>query len=188
MDGLFIHGYEKIDNNDRTAHIHDRDIILIHEYPGKCNIKVLGKAAVTKAIIRRFKPKSDRSVILCGNADSYYKTLAKSLGIEVIVMREQKHSATKVQVEEKKKTTLKPVHDSNYENIVESINTKLPKKKFLPQVWSKFQGMTYGELARSYPHVLLKFINKRKELDIPAEVFEELIMIASTEISRQMES
>lgn len=94
LDGLVILGQIKkigdkkqyVDTNAKAENlVRDRDVIIIQTKATPFNITLLGQAFFSKHLMEfHFKAKSIRSVAVCTGVDPGIKSIAESLGIEVI--------------------------------------------------------------------------------------------------------
>lgn len=70
-------------------------------------------------------------------------------------------------------------------NVINAISDQIPASKLTEQTRSLFKGKTFEYMARTYPAVLLKFLNDKKELCFPPSVLKNLIAIAKSELDRR---
>jgi hypothetical protein len=86
IDGIIILGEEKSRRNGGTFNFKGRDIIAIQCKSTRLGMYLMGQAFFTREILKRFKPKSIKTVAICGKGDTEMETLCKKENIEVVIM------------------------------------------------------------------------------------------------------
>ena len=89
MDGLIVLGEETGIHSSNTFDISGRDVIVIQTKKGRIGMYLLGQAYFSKFLIERHKPKSVKSVALCGENDQVMQELADEHGVEIVVIEEK---------------------------------------------------------------------------------------------------
>lgn len=87
IDGLIILGGPNLIAKPKDVSIDGQDIICIQTKTGRLGMYLMGQALFSKLLIEKyFRPKSIRTVALCGKSDTVLEPLAKEFGIEVEVI------------------------------------------------------------------------------------------------------
>ena len=89
MDGLIVLGEETGIHSSNTFDISGRDVIVIQTKKGRIGMYLLGQAYFSKFLIERHKPKSVKSVAICGENDQVMQELADEHGVEIVVIEEK---------------------------------------------------------------------------------------------------
>jgi len=85
LDGVIILGEPKAIHADNTFDLEGRDIIVIQTKADKLGMYLMGQAYFSREILKRYNPKSIKSVAICGKDDSEMKRLCTEADIEVVV-------------------------------------------------------------------------------------------------------
>ena len=85
MDGVIV-----FDGNHRIAkanevEIEGKDIIVIQTKANRLGMYLMGQAFFSKELMKKFNPKSIRTVAICGKDDSVMRSLSEEFEIEVVV-------------------------------------------------------------------------------------------------------
>ena len=86
IDGLIVLGHEKAIHSGNTYDITGKDVVIIQAKAGRLGMYLLGQAYFSKYLIERHKPKSVRTVAICGRGDDLMCELARNHGIEVVII------------------------------------------------------------------------------------------------------
>ena len=88
IDGVIIIGGKKRIVKASEVEIEGKDIIVIQAkrtLRGRLGMNLLGQAFFSEGLMKRFKPKSIRSVALVNRGDEILEPIAAEYGVEVIV-------------------------------------------------------------------------------------------------------
>lgn len=86
MDGVIVlDGPHKIAKKDEMD-IQDKDIIVIQTKASGLGMYLMGQAVFSKELMKRYKPRSIKSVAICTRSDSVLEPLLKKFSdVEVVV-------------------------------------------------------------------------------------------------------
>ena len=93
IDGVIILGTAKGSQVGGTFDLRDKDIIVVQTKSNRLGMYLMGQAFFSKQIMRRFKPKSIRTVAICGESDKEMELLCKANEIEVVVIKDNEKNA-----------------------------------------------------------------------------------------------
>jgi hypothetical protein len=65
-----------------------RDIIVVQTKANRLGMYLMGQALFSREIMKRYNPKSIKTVAICGKTDTEMEVLCKQFGIDVIVIAE----------------------------------------------------------------------------------------------------
>ena len=89
LDGLIIVGGETRIAKAKDVEIEGQDIIVVQTKRGRLHsrlgMNLLGQAFFSRELMKRFNPRSIRSVAICTGSDDILGPIAEKFGIEVIV-------------------------------------------------------------------------------------------------------
>ena len=85
MDGVIILGTETKIISWKDISLKNQDIIVIQTKAHRLGMYLMGQAFFSKELMKKFEPKSIRSVIVCTKDDSVMRSLAEQFGLEVKV-------------------------------------------------------------------------------------------------------
>lgn len=88
LDGLIVLNEETSLHNGNTYDIEGKDVICIQTKSGRIGMYLLGQAYFSKFLLERHKPRSIRTVAICGRTDASMEELAKAHGVEVVVIED----------------------------------------------------------------------------------------------------
>ena len=88
IDGIIVLGEEKKIQIGGKYDLKDKDVIIIQTKSNRLGMTLMGQAFFSREIIKRFKPKSIKTVAICGKGDIEMELLCKKFDIDVIVMPE----------------------------------------------------------------------------------------------------
>lgn len=86
IDGLIVLGEETKIHDGNTFDIKGKDVIVIQTKAIRLGMYLLGQAYFCKFLIAKHKPRSIRSVAICGRSDDIMEELAIAHGVEVVVI------------------------------------------------------------------------------------------------------
>jgi len=89
IDGLIVLNEEKDIHSDNTYDITDKDVIVVQTKSGRIGMYLLGQAYFSKFLIERHKPRSIKSVAICGKTDKIMEELAKMHNVEIVVIDDE---------------------------------------------------------------------------------------------------
>lgn len=84
-------------NEDSSIHdgnfydIEGKDVLVIQTKSNRIGMNLLGQAYFSQFLIKKFNPKSIKSIAICGKYDKVIGAIAKEHGIEVAVIREEEY-------------------------------------------------------------------------------------------------
>tara|TARA_B100000989_G_C19460242_1_gene435878 strand:+ start:590 stop:982 length:393 start_codon:yes stop_codon:yes gene_type:complete len=90
VDGLIILGEKKGIFKGNTYDISGKDVIVIQTKRGRIGMYLLGQAYFSRFLIEKHKPKSVKSVAICGRNDKVMQELADQHDVEIVVIEENK--------------------------------------------------------------------------------------------------
>lgn len=85
IDGVIILGEDKKILSWIDVSLKDKDIIVIQTKANRLGMYLMGQAFFSRELMKRFQPKSIRSVIICGKDDAVMRPLAEEFGLDVKV-------------------------------------------------------------------------------------------------------
>ena len=85
MDGVIILKEEHRIAKATEVDIEGKDIIVIQTKANRLGMYLMGQAFFSKELMKKFNPKSIRTVGICGKDDSVMRRLSEEFGIEVVV-------------------------------------------------------------------------------------------------------
>jgi hypothetical protein len=88
IDGVIVLGVNKGVQVGGTYNLEGKDIIAVQTKAHRLGMYLMGQAFFSKQILQRFKPKSIRTVAICGKADKEMEILCKANAIEVVVIKD----------------------------------------------------------------------------------------------------
>jgi hypothetical protein len=89
IDGLIVLCEPKAIHAGNTHNITEKDVIIIQTKRRRIGMYLLGQAYFSKFLVERHAPKSIKCVAICGKSDTVMEELAKSHGVEVVVIADQ---------------------------------------------------------------------------------------------------
>jgi hypothetical protein len=90
VDGVIVLGEEKKIFEGNTYDISGKDVIVIQTKKERIGMYLLGQAYFSKFLIEKHKPKSIKSVAICGRNDKVMQELADQHGVEIVVIEESR--------------------------------------------------------------------------------------------------
>ena len=85
IDGLIVLNPNSQNPND----IEGRDVIAIQTKANRLGMYLLGQAFFTRELLKQLKPRSIKTVAICGKPDEILEPIATEFEIEVIVIPEK---------------------------------------------------------------------------------------------------
>ncbi len=85
MDGVIILDTETKIASWKDISLKNQNIIVIQTKAHRLGMYLMGQAFFSKELMKKFEPKSIRSVIVCTKDDSVMRPLAEQFGLEVKV-------------------------------------------------------------------------------------------------------
>ncbi len=85
MDGVIILNTETKLVSWKDISLKNQDIIVIQTKAHRLGMYLMGQAFFSKELMKKFEPKSIRSVIVCTKDDSVMRPLAEQFGLEIKV-------------------------------------------------------------------------------------------------------
>ena len=90
VDGLIVLGEKTKIHKGNTYDISGKDVIVIQTKRGRIGMYLLGQAYFSRFLIEKHKPKSVKSVAICGRNDKVMQELADQHDVEIVVIEENK--------------------------------------------------------------------------------------------------
>ena len=90
VDGLIVLGEKTGIYKGNTYEISGKDVIVIQTKRGRIGMYLLGQAYFSRFLIEKHKPKSVKSVAICGRNDKVMQELADQHDVEIVVIEENK--------------------------------------------------------------------------------------------------
>lgn len=90
IDGLIVLNEVKGIHAGCTYDITDKDVVIIQTKSGRVGMYLLGQAYFSKFLIERHKPRSIKSVAICGKTYVVMEELAKLHNVEIVVIADDK--------------------------------------------------------------------------------------------------
>ncbi|MDB4386648.1 hypothetical protein N9Z15_00405 [Akkermansiaceae bacterium] len=88
IDGVIVLGEPEALQCGGTHDFQDKDLIVIQTKSGRLGMYLMGQAYFSREIMRRFSPRSIRTVAICGTDDTEMSELCSQADIEVCVTPE----------------------------------------------------------------------------------------------------
>jgi predicted RecB family endonuclease len=83
LDGvILVGGVKKIAKSDEVI-IEGKDIFIIQTKASRLGMNVMGQAFFSIELMKKFKPKSIRAVVVCTKDDEVMRALAEKHGLEI---------------------------------------------------------------------------------------------------------
>ena len=86
IDGVIVLNEATAIHESGDFDISGKDIIVIQTKAGRLGMYLLGQAFFSAMLINKHKPRSVRTVAICGKSDAVLEVLAKDHGIEIVVI------------------------------------------------------------------------------------------------------
>ena len=88
IDGIIVLGEEKSIQKGGSFDYKGREVIAIQTKSTRLGMYLMGQAYFTREILKRFNPKSIKTVAICGKGDAEMEALCKKENIEVVIIPE----------------------------------------------------------------------------------------------------
>ena len=85
MDGVIILNEEHRIAKSNEVDLEGKDIIVVQTKANRLGMYLMGQAFFSKELMKKFNPRSIRTVAICGRDDSVMRNLAEDFGIEIVV-------------------------------------------------------------------------------------------------------
>ena len=85
LDGVVILGGEIRIAKASEVDIEGKDIVVIQTKVNRLGMYLMGQAFFSRELMKTFKPKSIKTVAICGKDDTVMRDLCKEFDIEVVV-------------------------------------------------------------------------------------------------------
>ena len=85
LDGVVILGGELRIAKASEVDIEGKDIVVIQTKVNRLGMYLMGQAFFSRELMKTFKPKSIKTVAICGKDDTVMRDLCKEFDIEVVV-------------------------------------------------------------------------------------------------------
>ena len=85
LDGVVILGGENRIAKASEVDIEEKDIVVIQTKVNRLGMYLMGQAFFSRELMKTFKPKSIKTVAICGKDDTVMRDLCKEFDIEVVV-------------------------------------------------------------------------------------------------------
>lgn len=89
IDGLIVLNEETSLHKGNTYNIEGKDVICIQTKSGRIGMYLLGQAYFSKFLLEKHNPRSIRCVAICGRTDAIMEEIAKSHGVEIVVIKDE---------------------------------------------------------------------------------------------------
>ena len=90
LDGVVILGEENRIAKASEVDIDGKDIVVIQTKVNRLGMYLMGQAFFSRELMKTFKPKSIKTVAICGKDDTVMRDLCKEFDIEVVVYNVKK--------------------------------------------------------------------------------------------------
>ncbi len=88
IDGIIVLGEVKSIQKGGSFDFNGRDVIAIQTKSNRLGMYLMGQVYFTREILKRFNPKSIKTVAICGKGDTEMEALCKKENIEVVIIPE----------------------------------------------------------------------------------------------------
>ena len=89
IDGIIVLGQPKQIHEKNHHDIAGQDVICIQTKKNRLGMNVMGQAFFSRELLKRFNPKSIKTVIVCGKDDLVLRKLCEQYEMEVVVIPEE---------------------------------------------------------------------------------------------------
>ena len=86
IDGLIVLNEKNAIYPGNSFDIEGKDVIVVQTKAGRIGMYLLGQAYFSKLLVKRLKPRSIRSVAICGKNDEVMQDIARTHEVEVVVI------------------------------------------------------------------------------------------------------
>lgn len=91
IDGVIVLNEETKIHDKNFFDIENKDVICIQTKQSRLGMYIMGQALFSSELLKKFKPKSIKSVLICGKDDEILNPICKIYGIEVVVIGENEN-------------------------------------------------------------------------------------------------
>ncbi len=88
IDGIIVLGEVKSIQKGGSFDFKGRDVVAIQTKSTRLGMYLMGQAYFTREILKRFNPKSIKTVAICGKGDTEMEALCKKENVEVVIIPE----------------------------------------------------------------------------------------------------
>ena len=92
IDGVIVLGEPKNIQSGGNFDFTGKDIIVIQTKASRLGMYLMGQAFFSKELMKRYNPKSIKTVAICGKNDSEMHNLCTQFSVEVVVYEESEKS------------------------------------------------------------------------------------------------
>ncbi|WVN42336.1 hypothetical protein AOB54_02865 [beta proteobacterium MWH-UniP1] len=85
IDGVIILGGPAEISKDKSQKITDKDIVVIQTKATRLSMSLLGQAILSIELMKRFSPRSIKSVAVCTEDDAELRPIGEKFSIEIVV-------------------------------------------------------------------------------------------------------
>ena len=89
LDAVIVLGgpAQEVERPDYIRDLQGRDIIVVQAKRDRVGMYLLGQALFSRELMRRFCPRSARTVALCEKDDSILRPIAEKYGVEIVCLQ-----------------------------------------------------------------------------------------------------
>lgn len=111
LDGLIVLGEPKSIQRAGSFDFTGRDIVIVQTKPNRLGMGIMGQALFSMDIMKRFNPRSVKTVAICGRTDKELVSICDRYGIEVVVISDEREAEGRaISSEEEIKMQNKALH------------------------------------------------------------------------------
>jgi len=114
IDGIIVLGEPTSIQTGGTHQFEGKDLIIIQTKPGRLGMYLMGQAYFSREIMRRFSPRSLRTIALCGAQDIEMASLCVVAGIEVFVIPDDEFLESERPLVSQKQEAEQDVHGNTH--------------------------------------------------------------------------
>lgn len=92
FDGLIVLGEPKSIQSAGTFNFEGRDLVIVQTKPSRLGMGLMGQALFSMEIMKRFNPRSMRTVAICGRTDDELASICDKYGIEIVVIPDDREA------------------------------------------------------------------------------------------------
>ena len=85
LDGVIVLGERDVIAGFSDVEIEGKDIIVVQAKANRLGMYLIGQAIISARLMRRFNPKSVKTVAICTKGDSVLEALLPEYGVELVV-------------------------------------------------------------------------------------------------------
>jgi hypothetical protein len=91
LDAVIVLNEESSIHDTNFHDIEGKDVIVIQTKSDRIGMYLLGQAYFSQFLIKKFNPRSIKSIAICGKYDDVIGAIAQEHGIEVVVIRDKEY-------------------------------------------------------------------------------------------------